>query len=385
MYRATHVEINLHNIKNNIKTILEKYNDYKYYFGVVKGNCYGHGFETINTLIENGINYLAVSSLDEAMKIREINKDIPILCLQPIDTSFLDICSKNKITLTVHSLHYAEEIKDIKEPISIHIKIDSGMSRLGFDDKQDLKNAINTLGHNKNINIEGIFTHMGTTGIADIYRKKQLEAFADITNLIDLNMFKIIHIDRSITMLCQEKIPFCNGIRVGIAMYGYGQKKIERTFIDKIKYSLKRKIYNIPERNYDEINLTPAFSIYTKIIQVKKIKAGQLVGYGMTYKADNDMFVATAEIGYYDGLNLNYNNNYVYIKNKRYKIIGTINMGMISIAIDNTIKEGDTVELFGNNITAKDAARNANTTVYQLLTCIPEFIPRMYIKERKED
>lgn len=385
MYRSTHVKINLDNIKNNITEITKKYNNYDYYFGVVKGNCYGHGIQIIETLIKNGINYLAVSSLDEALEIREINKNIPILCLQPIDTEYLDICSKNNITITVHSSTYVKNIKNIDNPITVHIKIDSGMSRLGFNNKNELKKTISLLQKNNNINIEGIYTHMGTTGITDVYRKKQLNNFEDITSLIDLNIFKIIHIDRSITLLCQPKIPYCNGVRLGIVMYGFGQKRIERNFMQKIKYEVKTKLYNIPKTNYDELNLLPAFSLYSKVIQVKKINQGSLVGYGMSFQAPEDMIVATIEIGYYDGLNLNYNNNYVFVNNKRYKIIGTINMGMITIKADETIQEGDMVEIFGEHISIKEAARNSHTTVYQLLSCIPKFIPRIYVKNKEDE
>lgn len=385
MYRSTHVKINLDNIKNNITEITKKYNNYDYYFGVVKGNCYGHGIQIIETLIKNGINYLAVSSLDEALEIREINKNIPILCLQPIDTEYLDICSKNNITITVHSSTYVKNIKNINIPVTVHIKIDSGMSRLGFNNKNELKKAISLLQKNNNINIEGIYTHMGTTGITDVYRKKQLNNFEDITSLIDLNIFKIIHIDRSITLLCQPKIPYCNGVRLGIVMYGFGQKRIERNFMQKIKYEVKTRLYNIPKTNYDELNLLPAFSLYSKVIQVKKINQGSLVGYGISYQAPEDMIVATIEIGYYDGLNLNYNNNYVFVNNKRYKIIGTINMGMITIKADETIQEGDMVEIFGEHISIKEAARNSHTTVYQLLSCIPKFIPRIYVKNKEDE
>ena len=99
MFRKTYVEVNIDNLKNNVKNIVNYYNDYQYYFGVVKGNCYGHGTtNVINELIDSGINYLAVSSLEEALEAREINKKIPILCLEPIAIEYIDICIKNKIT-----------------------------------------------------------------------------------------------------------------------------------------------------------------------------------------------------------------------------------------------------------------------------------------------
>ena len=111
MYRKTYVEVNIDNLKNNVENIISYYNDYKYYFGVVKGNGYGHGIKyVINEIIESGVNYLAVSSLEEAMEIRNINKEIPILILEPIDLTFLKICIDNNITITVHDYNYANDL-----------------------------------------------------------------------------------------------------------------------------------------------------------------------------------------------------------------------------------------------------------------------------------
>ena len=95
MFRKTYVEVNIDNLKNNVKNIVDYYKDYDYYFGVVKGNCYGHGVTyVINELIDSGVNYLAVSSLEEALEARNINKKIPILCLEPINLDYIDICIK---------------------------------------------------------------------------------------------------------------------------------------------------------------------------------------------------------------------------------------------------------------------------------------------------
>ena len=90
MYRKTYVEVDLDNIGNNVKNIIKKYNDYKYYIAMVKSNAYGHGMYIVNTLIENGINYLAVSSLEEAIMIRKYNKNIPVLCSEIIDLDSID-------------------------------------------------------------------------------------------------------------------------------------------------------------------------------------------------------------------------------------------------------------------------------------------------------
>ena len=126
MFRKTYVEVNIDNLKDNVKNIVNNYNKYNYFIGVVKGNCYGHGVTyVINELIESGINYLAVSSLEEALEARNVNKKIPILCLEPIAIEYLDICIKNKITITVHDYNYAKKLieKNINKKIKIHLKI----------------------------------------------------------------------------------------------------------------------------------------------------------------------------------------------------------------------------------------------------------------------
>ena len=138
----TYVEINLDILKNNVKTIIEKYNDYKYYFGVVKSNAYGHGEYIVNELIKGGINYIAVSFLNEALNVRLYNKDISVLCFVPIDLNDLEIAIKNNITLTISDLNYLKElISKLNKKIKVHIKLDTGMNRLGFKNKDELDEA----------------------------------------------------------------------------------------------------------------------------------------------------------------------------------------------------------------------------------------------------
>ncbi len=388
MYRNTYLEINLDNIKKNTHNLLQKYNDYDYYFGVVKGNAYGHGFYIINTLIEAGINYLAVSNLDEALKIRKINKEIPILCLEPINLKWLEICSKENITITVSSLDYVKKINEFQNSIKIHIKIDSGMNRLGFDNKKDLEEAINLIKENSNLYLEGIYTHMGTLGINDPYRKKQLTSFEDITSNINLAEFKIVHIDRSVTAMCNKKIDYCNGVRMGISLYGYNQLPIiNNTLKDKlrnIKRWLQRKKYHIENYEFDRnIDLTPALSLYSEVIEIKTVHNGEFVGYFGYLHQGEDITVATVCIGYADGLDLKSNGAYVSIKNKKYKIIGTINMGMISVVVDKNIMVGDKVAIISNDNGIRELSSCNETTIYKTMTCLSPLLPRVYIKNNK--
>lgn len=297
MYRKTYVEVNIDNLKNNVKNIVNYYNNYDYYFGVVKGNCYGHGTTyVVNELIESGVNYLAVSSLEEALEVRKINKKIPILCLEPIRVEYIDICIKNNITITVHDYNYAKELinKKIDKKLKIHLKIDSGMNRLGFKEKSELNEIYVELKNKENIEIEGIFTHFATLGINDKEWDNQLEKFKKITSDINLKEIPIVHLYKSAAFINHPKIDFANGIRLGIGMYGYDStpKYSNRGIKNKlraIKRALNRRKQNISETRLDlPIELKPAFKMYSEIIQVKKIKQGEFVGYGAMYRAKED-------------------------------------------------------------------------------------------------
>ena len=186
MYRKTYVKIDGEKLKNNIEEIISKYDNYKYYFGVVKGNCYGHGDYSIRYLIDGGVNYLAVSSLEEAISIRKYDKKIPILCLEPISLEFIDVIFENNVTITVENIDYVKELINLKKNVKVHIKVDSGMNRLGFKDRKELEEVFKLLKEDKNIELEGIYTHLATTGIIDVYYDRQINNFKELTKNIDL-------------------------------------------------------------------------------------------------------------------------------------------------------------------------------------------------------
>lgn len=390
MYRKTYVEINIDNLKNNVKNIINYYNNYDYYFGVVKGNCYGHGTTyVINELIESGVNYLAVSSLEEALEARQINKKIPILSLEPIRVEYIDICAKNNITMTVHDYDYAKELinKKIDKKIKVHLKIDSGMNRLGFKDKNQLKEIYTELKNKENVEIEGIFTHFATLGINDKDWDNQLEKFKGITSEIDINEIPIRHLAKSAAFINHPKIEFSNGIRLGIAMYGYDStpkysNKGIKNKLRAIKRYLYKKKNNISKTITElPIELKPAFKMYTEVMQIKKLKKGEFVGYGASYRAKQDEIIAILPSGYDDGLFRKSKGRYVSINNKRYHLVGDVAMGMISVKVNDTVKMYDKVTLIGEEIPIKEVARHNETIVYEIMCNIGKQIPRVYIKD----
>lgn len=378
MYRKTYALIDCDILKENIKNIKENYN-YKYYIGVVKANAYGHGDYIINSLIEGGINYLAASSLEECLNIRKRNNNIPILCLEKIDSTYLDICEKENITITITDLEYFNEI-NLNKNLKAHIKIDSGMNRLGFKDKNEVKKVFDKL-QNSNITLEGIYTHFGTSGMWDKHYDEAVEKFKEITSLIDLNSIPIIHLGRSLTLVTHPKIDFATGIRLGIVMYGFDQNMKEPTGIRLMKRKRYLKKHNISPITYtNNLKLKTAFSLYSTIMCTKYIKKGEYVGYGAKYTASENTKIAIIPIGFADGINKNSSSLTVKIKEKEYPIIGEIGMDMISVKIDDNVNTNDEVIIFDN---VKKRAKELNISAYSLLTSITNRVPRVYKEKDK--
>jgi len=345
MYRNTYACIKLNNIKSNVEKIINKYNDYKYYIGVVKADSYGHnGKEVVKAIIDGGCNYLAVSSLDEALEIRK-DFSIPILCLGIIDSKYMDICIENNIDITVPSLDYFNKIKDYK--LNIHIKIDTGMNRLGIKDENDFIEIINS---NKNVYIKGIYTHIYEASSKE-NTLKQINKFKDITKSIDLNNIDMIHIAQSDTLINYPKIDFCNGIRLGIIMYG------------------------LTTNNLDLLN---TIELVSEIIDIKKVKKNETISYNGLYTADKDELIGIVSIGYADGVNRHLTGAYVYVGDKKCEILGSICMDMLMIRIDESIKIHDKVYIYKDINHINYLSNYLDTIPYELICNISKRVPRIY-------
>ncbi len=346
MYRNTYAKINLDNIKNNVNKIINNYSGYKYYIGVVKADTYGHNSsEVIKSIIDGGCNYLAVSSLDEALEIRK-DFSIPILCLGIIDTKYIDVCIENNIDITIPNINYFKEIKDKK--VTCHIKIDTGMNRLGIKEKNEVNEIFNTT---SNINIKGIYTHIYEASNS-INTNKQIDKFKELTNDIDLNKIEMIHIAQSDTLINYPKIDFTNGCRLGIIMYGLTDTNL------KLKSTIE---------------------LVSEIIDIKKLKKDETVSYNGTYKATTNELIGIVSIGYADGVNRHLTGSYVYINNKQYKIIGNICMDMLMVKIDDTVNIHDKVYIYKDIDHIKYLSNYLDTIPYELICNISKRVPRIYM------
>jgi len=376
MYRKTYVEINLDTIEENIKKIKTTYSGYKYYIGVVKNNAYGHGIYSINAMINGGINYLAVSSLEEALEVRKINKEIPVLILEPISLESTKVAAENNITITVDNTEYFDTLIENNIKVKFHLKIDSGMNRFGLKEKEKVNYIFEK--SSEILYLEGIYTHLsnGRTN-SEIYIN-QINSFKHLTSDIDLSKIEIVHLDRSLTMEQHEKIEFANGVRMGIAMYGIAytppKPSWKRRLLNKLTFK-KNEIIK------PKLDLNTAFEFKTHILEVKDVKKGEIVGYGGTYSAKEDIKIALMPYGFADYL---YNGmNEVYIKGKAYQVI-SINMDVTTILIDDTISVGDEVEVFGKQISLRKRSREIGQNIYKLLTSITTRVPRIYKYKNEE-
>jgi alanine racemase len=376
MYRKTFAIIDGEKIESNIKKIIKEYGEYKYYFGVVKANAYGHGIESIKYMINGGINYLAVSSLEEALEIRKIDKKIPVLILEPISYEAAIEASKNNLTITIDNVKYFKQLLNDKIKLKFHLKIDTGMNRFGLKTKEDVTYIYKHA--NDDLYLEGIYSHLASGVDGSSLFNNEINTFKDLTADIDLNKVDIIGLDRSLTIEQHQKIAFANGIRLGIIMYGF----------NKIPYvpSLKRKIFNklTFRKTMDTISnlkLETALEFKTTVIEIKNVKKGEIVGYGGMYVAPEDIKIAILPYGFADYLFIN--KSMVVINHQRYPII-TNYMDVTSVLIDDNVNAGDEVEIFGNEISIREASRWANQNVYKVLTSITNRVPRVYKYHKKE-
>ena len=368
--RKTYALINKTYLENNIKEIIKNY-PYEYYFGVVKANAYGHGIDLVTVMEKSGINYFCVSSLEEAIETRKYTKK-PILCFGYIDMEDMDLVIKNDITVSIISYDYFKELIKTNPKVKAHLKINSGMNRFGIKDKEEVLEIINKL-KKSNIELEGIYTHFATSGVADGYYDKQVSNFEEITNLINLKDIKIVHLFNSISTVRHKKLPYANGIRLGLLMYGFSYNMNINNLT-----KLKRKFFykNIsPTMLTNDLNLKKVLSLYSEVININKLKKDEFVGYGANYIAKENELIAVISIGHADGITNCYKK--VLINNKKYPIVA-ICMDYIMVKVDDTIKVHDKASLICDElILGRDIKGDS---IHHLLDSISYRVPRKEVE-----
>jgi alanine racemase len=368
--RNTYAEINITNLENNIKEIIKNYS-YDYYFGVVKANCYGHGMDLVKVMDKSGINYFCTATLEEAIEARKYTNK-PILCFGYIDLEDIDLVIKNDITMTIISYDYFKELININPKIKVHIKINSGMNRFGIKDKNEVKNIVDKL-NKSNTELEGIYTHFATSGVSDHHYDDQVRNFEEITSLINLKDIKIVHLFNSVSTARHKKLPYANGIRFGLLMYGFSYKMN----ISKLT-KLKRKFCyrNIsPTMLTNNLNLKKVLSLHSEVVNINKIEKNEFVGYGANYIAKENELIAVISIGHADGITNCYKN--VSINHKLYPIVA-ICMDYIMVKVDTSVKVHDIASLICDELVLGRDIKG--DSIHHLLVSISSRVPRKEVE-----
>ncbi len=353
--RETYAEINLKNILENYLSIKKRIGS-KNIIPVVKANAYGHGvIEVVDFLYSNNVDYFAVSTLEEALEIRKSFNKVRILVMGVVQSKYFNLASENNITLTISNNDQLSDLEQNKSTLKVHIKVDTGMNRLGFKSDDELVKALKILNSNNNVRIEGIYTHFSTADIDFEYYKFQLDRFKYVLKILDFD-FDMVHVSNSSSAIkYEEDLSFTTHVRLGISLYGLTLDE-DTTFLKN------------------------TYKLITHISEIKQLKKGDKVGYGATYTALQDELIGILPIGYADGFIRKNRDSFVEIKEKRYSIIGTICMDQMFIKIDESITKKDNVILFGNLITIDEVASRLDTINYEIICQISYRVPKIYIK-----
>lgn len=325
----TILEIDLYKLKNNVKLLCESYNDYKYKVANLKDNAYGMGFKIVKTLIQNGINYILVGPLKDAIDIRRFNNDINIIVSYYIDIEQIYDAISNNLIITIPSLEYLKKITElnIRDDLKLQLLIDNGSNKMGLKNKLEVKEAINLIDDSEHLILDGIYTDLTSVGIEDDFYYKQVNNFYKIINdCLDKNI--IIHLNEPI--MYHQKLEYINGIRFDLSLIGI-EENIEDNFITNMKIKNIQKRYN--DLQFPDIDLKLIFTITSEVMDIGKVKKGDLIG--RNYIAKEDMDIAVIPVGHKDGIT----------KAIKYVGINNYKRDIIADDIDHLIVTGDDVKI----------------------------------------
>jgi len=369
--RAVWAEINLDNLAHNMREVRRVTNKNTKVTAVIKADGYGHGAKDIaSTLLENGADRFAVATLSEAIQLRKEVHNVEIMVLGYTPNIQAKDLIKNNIIQTIYSLDQAKEFSQIaislNKKVTVHIKIDTGMHRLGLLPNEDTINEIVEINKLNGLIIEGIFTHFATADEIDKeYTRDQVNKFNYVTTELEKKGLKIPlkHVSNSAAIIDLPEFNY-DMVRAGIMLYG---------------------LYPSNHINRDIVDLKEVMCLKTKIAQIKNLNAGSSISYGLNFTVQRNSKIAILPIGYADGYSRTLSNqSHVIINDKKAPIVGNICMDQCIIDVtDIDINREDDVILFGGNdngITIDSIAKLLQTINYEVVCMVKKRVPRVYIK-----
>lgn len=368
-YRSTWAEIDLKAVAHNYKQIKRLVGKEMKVMAVVKANAYGHGTVEVSKVLEGlKVDYLGVATMDEAVRLRDHGIKAPILVLGSVLPDEIHAAVADDITLTLASDELLKAIRKEcgdQHKIKVHIKIDTGMGRIGIWHEEAL-NFIKNLAVDKNVVIEGIYTHFSAAGHDNFFTNYQIESFEKLLEKLEGFDVRIPlkHSANSIATV-DFKRSHLNLVRPGLIIYGMYPK------------------YTFPKL----IKLKPAMALKTRIVYIKDTPPGRSISYGRSYVTGKHTRIATIPIGYADGYSRGLSNKaYVLVRGKKAPVVGRVTMDqtMIDVGAIRKASVGDEVVLIGRQgreeIRAEKLARLAGTIAYELVSLISNRVPRVYRK-----
>lgn len=366
-HRPTRLHIDTQAITKNVQLERNRMPKDSELFAVVKANGYGHGaVETAKAAKLGGATGFCVALLDEAIELREAGFTDPILILSVVDLTYIPLLIDYDVSVTVASAEWLEQASKVlssetfKSPLKVHLKVDTGMGRIGFRSPEATKAAVEFVCSSDLFVWEGLFTHFSTADEADTsYFEKQHQRFQAVLAVLEERP-RFVHVSNSATALWHPGIEG-NMIRFGIAMYGLNPSG------------------NTLKSSYE---LSPALSLTSQLIQVKKLPAGEGIGYGETYVTQTDEWIGTIPIGYADGWLRHMQGFSVLVNGQKCEIVGRVCMDQCMIRLAEEVAVGTVVTLIGKDgeeeITMQMVADKMETIHYEVACTFSQRIPREY-------
>lgn len=367
--RPTWVEIDLDALTSNYEEIRRIVGPDIKILGVVKADAYGHGsLECARTLCDAGVDMLAVAFIDEAIALRQGGITEPILLLGFTAKEHIPDLVRWDVIPGVYQLDFARELSDycveagIRHPI--HIKIDTGMGRIGIG-WRDAAKEIEVMSQLEGIELQGLYSHFSTADATDkTYTNEQIQRYQQVVAELEEKdiPIPIKHMANSAGIFDVEGVHF-DMVRPGIILYG---------------------LYPSAEVDRSKIDLKPVMTLKSTIVHLKTIQSGESVSYGNNFVATEDRLIGTLPIGYADGYTRMLNGiAKVWIAGQLVPVVGNICMDqcMIDLTDIDEVSLYDEVELFGNNISADILAEALGTINYEITCMVNKRVPRVYLKD----
>jgi alanine racemase len=374
--RPTWAEIHLDRITHNMAAFQKILPAGVQTMAVVKADGYGHGVVPIaRAALQGGADFLGVASVDEAIPLRQAEIDAPILVLGYTPVRSLPWIARYNLRATVFDIPTLEALNDIGQaqgkPLAVHVKVDTGMGRLGVNWNQEALAFLRKATSLPGIRVEGIFSHFATADAADkSFARLQIERWLSLLQNLEKEGIEIPvqHIANSAGVIDLPESVF-SMVRIGIGLYGY---------------------YPSDQVRKERVHLLPALRFVSEIAMLKDVPAGTPISYGGTYITQKRERIATVPVGYGDGYSRSLSNKaYALVHGRRVPVVGRVCMDQLHLVVSDVpdVKVGDEVVLYGTqgreSVSIEEIAAIAGTISYEVICNIGTRVPRLYFQNGK--